>query len=465
MARAQAEVAFPLTELIGIILVAVVVGGLLIFLARAVSSGNANAETASVYSMFSLANQVRDLVEKPELFAQTMMPLYLSDDVMLVGFTSGDQYQTPYYRCGGEADWIPRPSLCSDKACLCVYRNPSFGGDFKDNAPIACAQLQGVDVTLSFWYAGITNKNLFASPDQGVFAEDPEVARDTFAGVCYPWTKDTPYGALPPDIMNDNHYLQLVQYNTGNVPELRTDWTCGGDKDKSYTNEYASLVIYGQCGFEKEFTTQTAYVEKAVIDGKVHILVAAKPKTQLISAREAAFVTYAQTGLFARADEAMAKKEFGTAIALYDQYVVIARKSQWDERVIQSALGKLFEAHDANARDAKQDVKIRLASLRYVLNNYGDLLARLPANNYANTELAVLCAQKRDAPECVGVPVLARVSELNEGGACDGAIELERCGSIPEERFVCENNLWVKKSCKDCKNSYDTINGKLQVIC
>ncbi len=435
MSRGQSIVAMPLSELLSIILVAVLVIGIGIFLVRAVFVSNSNAETASVYSMVSLAHSIKTLTSNPLPFQRSSTTVYIDSGMVLVGFPPGKQ-GVSYNIEEWNADvvtvtptYLGTPELCGNTACLCLFSSLA-------EKPVSCVNMQGIGNFVTF-------SNTVNSELGGLYKPQvKELAETTFQGTCYPYSKDA-FKKVPP--------LYPLDSTKG----------CGYTQ-KEPANQYASLVIFSNGNFK----TQTLEIEKSILAGETNILVSLPLSPIIIGFRDSAFLDYAQTDLLKLGDDSFAQKDFTTAINLYSEYLAVAETNHWDDQVKIPIFEKVYFAHDGNARDEKANSASRIESLQYVLANYEQLIVRLPAYNYANTELAVLCVKSVPGDTaCAGVPKLSATFNAVENGVCDGVVELERCTADPKTKLACVNNVWTKAPCGyDCQNSY-TSDGKLQVLC
>ena len=500
MSRGQSIVAMPLSELLSIILVAVLVIGVGIFLVRAVFATNANAEAASIDSTLSLAHIIRELVAKPDFYLAPTHTIYLGPKVVLVGFnnaqnrpkeTQKDEGPTVYCGSTNQNKFVGRPNQCSAQACLCLYREEDACVGAQ---PLTCAQLSGVDTVLSFWqYNGETSFGQKYNPSIYAKSTDADKADNTFTGQCYPWVTGTKYvRLLEPHLYEDTGttiFPAIPYFDSTLIDAITIDYKafttyyfsaedkkkevannqatfCGG-QDQKYANQYSSLVIFGEQYLNgDEFKTSTITVEKAIIDGQTRILVAYKLPDALVKSRRERVQAARIDEIAVLAKNEFTKNDFATAINLYSEYIIAAQTNNFEDSVIKSAFEQLYRAHEGNARDEKATIARRIESLHYLLANYEQLIVRLPAYNYANTELAVLCAKSSPGDTaCAGIPKVSATFSAVENGACDGVVELERCTADPKTKLACVNNVWTKAPCGyDCQNSY-TSDGKLQVLC
>ncbi|MBI4150546.1 hypothetical protein HY492_00300 [Candidatus Woesearchaeota archaeon] len=425
MARAQAEVAFPLTELMGIIIVAIVVGGLLIFLVRAVTAGNANAEAASEYSMFSLAAVIRDAVTDQAPYVLKNSLTYISDHAVLVGFNNAKYAgkpsdETPTYYCENAIKWVARPSACGDKACLCTYREKSANRCLED-APLACAQLEGVDTVLTFWYNSKDDEfgtkyrpSVFARPD------DAKKTENTFKGQCYPWVWGSKYVGLLAPPMFENPGTTIVpgvDYFDGTLWDKvvidyevfktyyfsdeakkkaiadKTGSFCGG-QDAKYANQYASLVLFGDAGgvTGHEFRTDTLMVEKVRIDDRTRVLVALPMSDALVKQRREMVERQRLDEVRVLAGRAFTAKDWVLAVKLYDEYFAHTEiTATLDAKLRVPAQQQAYQAHAEYVKTLTTPSE-RLNEYQYLVAHFENWDSLRPLYDDAKAQKIAICA-------------------------------------------------------------------------
>lgn len=446
--RGQSIVGLPLAELVGIILVAALFISIGAVVVKHFFSTDSTEEAASISNVFSLAAKIRDQVKNPAPFVKDNPLLYVGKDSILVGFTSVQNLpasekpkQQPVGFCGGKLKWVSRPDECGDSACLCLYRNPTFGIGL-DTLPVACAQLPGVDGVFSFWYQASTAhfNNQFPGMNN---PKQLELASNTFMGECYPWVAGTRYSQLKPE-----YYREIFPDARlfANPPKL----SCGGQgTDK--VNQYASLVLYGDCSdspISDTFQTQTIYLEKAVLDGKTNILVSFPVSEETAKARaEKVFAAIARDTELVAAGTQDARQ----AVQLYAAYVDYAEKAKLPVGDIARGKAQLYSAYSRLVQLSTISLNERATAYHYLLDNYDNSVDNLNIYNDANTQLSVLCNQARTLVECAGVPTVETEPKPEVGQPCTGALQRCKDGSV----FSCANGIWSSAACDElCTNVY-----------
>ncbi len=94
--------------------------------------GSSAQQQAANNNFDFLANQTQKLLEKPEFFASTTIQFNIPNGYILVGFDKDWQGDTvEASACRKES--IKKPLRCSDKACLCLYKDTA-ADDFEDDS-------------------------------------------------------------------------------------------------------------------------------------------------------------------------------------------------------------------------------------------------------------------------------------------------------------------------------------------
>jgi hypothetical protein len=285
--RAQEEVGKVLWELIGLILVVVLISAVLFFAIRAFGSGSSNEETGTTYSFLSLASKITQYSANLEPFVHGTIPLYISNDYTIVGFSAGTE--TPVDSCG-TTQAINRPSSCGTLACLCMFKAIT-------DTPRGCVTFPGVDNIVSFVY----------QKTDGITVTQKTV--DTFKGL---------------------QYANLPAAYTNLAPQLTQ----------------SSLSMHGKCGFLKNaFGTTPVYLEKAFIEGKNVILVATGLSDSVIKSRQDAVITNAFDSIFAAAENAFNAKNYAEALKHYTRFVTVAGDRPQLQEKVRNAQFKISESN------------------------------------------------------------------------------------------------------------------------
>ncbi len=443
MARAQAEIAFPLTELIGILIVAIVVGSVIIFIARSISSSNSQEETASIYSMFSLAHNIDLLADNQELSGTSGSTIFVSDDVVLIGFPEGRQGVTYYKSEKGKLSYVGTPDLCGQSSCLCLFR----AAEVSDDKRIACVQLKNVNQVLSFWN-GVKRHSTDIGNGETLYAGTLDSKSDeTFKGFCYPYPKES-YETLPP---------QFTAADDG-------VFGCGTNRDQAPT-QYASLVVFGG-------KTQEVAIEKVVTERNVHILVN-YPLSKTIGEKRKADIQLLvdrqlRNDKFQQAEiaymNAYTDEQHQQAIVLYEQFLALSEGSSLEKErvtarnhILWSYVAMAQNLEEVMLKDAsRENVLAALRARSIFMQKFDGDPDLLFEYNVGQNEFILNCNKWKDLiagdTVCASVPMLAPETNLEPeaDGACVGT--MTRCGDT-KISYACVNSKWTASSCAtSCTN-------------
>jgi hypothetical protein len=487
--RGQSVVGLPLTELVGIILVAALFISIGAVVVKHFFGTNATEEAASISNMFSLAAKIRDAVKNHEPFVADNPLLYVDSNSILVGFNSAKgrpdnqkQNEVPAGYCKDEWKYPDRPAECGDSACLCLYHNPSTNtGLNKGDQPKACAQLPGVDYVLSFWYNLPLKSKTLVRPSTfpGINrVQDVRRVSNTFMGQCYPWVHDvdTPNGKhiakyvsyLPPyiftkvegtsvttDTLNNvkNEILSIFSLEDETVPS--SELACGAEnQNQANVNQYASLTLYGSCNevFGDNFGLSEIYLEKAVLDGTTYILVGYPITDYYLQQRKAGVYRDFSNTELKTADVLANAGDHANAILHYKAYLdAVTNSNDADKNEIATVKKKLYGEYAALTTSSSLSLTERATAYRYLLDNYDKTPDALAIYNDANTQLSVLCNQARTLIECAGVPVVETEPKPEAGQPCVGTMQRCKDGNV----FSCTNSVWSSTVCDElCTNVY-----------
>ena len=184
----DAGVGMSTTTVIGIVLAVIALSALIFLTARLANtffSGNKQDYVATKNNFDELVDKVQEMLDKDGLVVERFFPYYIHSDYTIVGFDGESNHVFDYI--GGyninPGLGVFKPSLCYEKACLCLYKGTYHMGkddaeneQNKDENVLSCKSFEGNIIFYTQHRTKIANKlevvygkkrDDIGSPDEG----------------------------------------------------------------------------------------------------------------------------------------------------------------------------------------------------------------------------------------------------------------------------------------------------------
>ncbi len=204
--------------LIGLVMAAIIIVVVLIPLitkpAKMLISDNSDQTNKATH--VRLANEIGDLIQdNGEFVFRRNIPIGVTDWYYIIGFNKGMRYTNEV--CPPN-DAVPKPEVCEDYACICLYNGGLDNENYDDEDLIDCELIPGADFLVSSNY--LEDKDIPKNVKKNLLGEKYSIALDypenlpdkdklsrfVMYGECDGWWNDIELGT-------NNYYIEKYEKN------------------------------------------------------------------------------------------------------------------------------------------------------------------------------------------------------------------------------------------------------------